>query len=61
MLIFRQLFDQQSFTYTYLLADDRSREAVLIIAIVGLSLVAVFYRAGSKILNFPVVLGVFLI
>lgn len=30
MLIFRQLFDQQSFTYTYLLADDRSREAVLI-------------------------------
>jgi len=30
MLIFRQLFDSQSSTYTYLLADDRSREAVLI-------------------------------
>ena len=30
MLIFRQLFDQQSSTYTYLLADPRAREAVLI-------------------------------
>ena len=30
MLIFRQLFDQQSSTYTYLLADDKSTEAVLI-------------------------------
>ena len=30
MLIFRQLFDPQSSTYTYLLADRRSREAVLI-------------------------------
>ena len=30
MLIFRQLFDQQSSTYTYLLADSGSREAVLI-------------------------------
>lgn len=30
MLIFRQLFDQQSSTYTYLLADPGSREAVLI-------------------------------
>jgi glyoxylase-like metal-dependent hydrolase (beta-lactamase superfamily II)/rhodanese-related sulfurtransferase len=30
MLIFRQLFDSQSSTYTYLLADSRSREAVLI-------------------------------
>jgi sulfur dioxygenase len=29
-LIFRQLFDQQSSTYTYLLADPTSREAVLI-------------------------------
>ncbi|HEY9887069.1 MAG TPA: MBL fold metallo-hydrolase, partial [Candidatus Obscuribacterales bacterium] len=29
-LIFRQLFDQDSSTYTYLLADPRSREAVLI-------------------------------
>jgi len=30
MLIFRQLFDPQSSTYTYLLADPDSREAVLI-------------------------------
>lgn len=30
MLIFRQLFDPQSSTYTYLLADQFSREAVLI-------------------------------
>lgn len=30
MLIFRQLFDPQSSTYTYLLADSASREAVLI-------------------------------
>jgi glyoxylase-like metal-dependent hydrolase (beta-lactamase superfamily II)/rhodanese-related sulfurtransferase len=30
MLIFRQLFDPQSSTYTYLLADGRAREAVLI-------------------------------
>ena len=30
MLIFRQLFDPQSSTYTYLLADDKSAEAVLI-------------------------------
>jgi sulfur dioxygenase len=30
MMIFRQLFDPQSSTYTYLLADDRSKEAVLI-------------------------------
>ncbi|HEV7476969.1 MAG TPA: MBL fold metallo-hydrolase, partial [Burkholderiales bacterium] len=29
-MIFRQLFDQQSSTYTYLLADEASREAVLI-------------------------------
>ena len=29
-MIFRQLFDPQSSTYTYLLADDGSREAVLI-------------------------------
>ena len=29
-MIFRQLFDQQSSTYTYLLADESSREAVLI-------------------------------
>ncbi|KVX33061.1 MBL fold metallo-hydrolase [Burkholderia ubonensis] len=29
-MIFRQLFDQQSSTYTYLLADRASREAVLI-------------------------------
>ena len=30
MLIFRQLFDPQSSTYTYLLADEPTREAVLI-------------------------------
>ena len=30
MLIFRQLFDPQSSTYTYLLADPQTREAVLI-------------------------------
>lgn len=30
MLIFRQLFDQQSSTYTYLLGDSESGEAVLI-------------------------------
>jgi len=29
-VIFRQLFDQVSSTYTYLLADERAREAVLI-------------------------------
>src|ERR1700693_2585529 len=29
-MIFRQLFDQQSSTYTYLLADAASREALLI-------------------------------
>src|ERR1700740_1699802 len=30
MLIFRQLFDPQSSTYSYLLGDARTREAVLI-------------------------------
>ena len=30
MLIFRQLFDAQSSTYTYLLGDSASGEAVLI-------------------------------
>jgi sulfur dioxygenase len=30
MLIFRQLFDPQSSTYTYLLGDSHSREAILI-------------------------------
>ncbi|MFO0577795.1 MAG: MBL fold metallo-hydrolase [Polyangia bacterium] len=29
-MIFRQLFDHETFTYTYLLADEVSREAVLI-------------------------------
>ena len=29
-MIFRQLFDQVSSTYTYLLADEETREAVLI-------------------------------
>src|SRR5260221_13267844 len=32
-MIFRQLFDPQSSTYTYLLADPASREAVLIDAV----------------------------
>jgi sulfur dioxygenase len=32
-MIFRQLFDQVSSTYTYLLADEASREAVLIDAV----------------------------
>ena len=30
MILFRQLFDQQSSTYSYLLADPATREAVLI-------------------------------
>jgi len=30
MMIFRQLFDPQSSTYTYLLADSATRQAVLI-------------------------------
>ncbi len=29
-MIFRQLFDRESCTYTYLLADEQTREAVLI-------------------------------
>src|SRR5262245_22131435 len=29
-MLFRQLFDTASFTYTYLLADPRSRKAVII-------------------------------
>lgn len=29
-MIFRQLFDAESSTYTYLLADEGTREAVLI-------------------------------
>jgi sulfur dioxygenase len=29
-MVFRQLFDQQSSTYTYLLADAQSRDALLI-------------------------------
>ena len=29
-MIFRQLFERESYTYTYLLADEQSREAVLI-------------------------------
>ena len=30
MLIFRQLFDPQSWTYTYLLGDDKTNEAILV-------------------------------
>ena len=29
-MIFRQLFEQESSTYTYMLGDETSREAVLI-------------------------------
>jgi len=29
-MIFRQLFDPQSSTYTYILGDDASREAIII-------------------------------
>src|SRR6185295_1408742 len=29
-MLFRQLFDAETFTYTYLLADHKTREAVLI-------------------------------
>ena len=29
-MIFRQLIDSESWTYTYLLADDQTRQAVLI-------------------------------
>ncbi len=35
MLIFRQLFDAQSSTYTYLLGDSASREAILIDPVYG--------------------------
>lgn len=35
MLIFRQLFDAHSSTYTYLLADGTSREAILIDSVYG--------------------------
>ena len=29
-MIFRQLFDRESCTYTYLIADPKTREAILI-------------------------------
>ena len=29
-LLFRQLFDKESCTYTYILADDDTREAIII-------------------------------
>jgi hypothetical protein len=34
-MVFRQLFDQQSSTYTYLLADAQSRDALLIDPVFG--------------------------
>ncbi len=34
-MIFRQLYDQTSSTYTYLLADERSREAILVDPVFG--------------------------
>jgi hypothetical protein len=33
-MIFRQLFDPETSTYTYLLGDDATREAVLIDSVV---------------------------
>ncbi|KAK8721467.1 hypothetical protein OTU49_012735 [Cherax quadricarinatus] len=36
-MIFRQLFDRESCTYTYLLADDVSKEAVLIDPVIELA------------------------
>jgi competence protein ComEC len=40
---------------------DISEEIVLIIAIITISMVAVFYRRGSMVLSFPAALGAFLI
>ena len=34
-MLFRQLFDAESSTYTYLLADDETREAVIIDPVLG--------------------------
>ena len=34
-MLFRQLFDQESFTYTYLLAQDYGGEALLIDPVLG--------------------------
>jgi len=36
-LLFRQLFDRESCTYTYLLADSATREAVLIDPVIELA------------------------
>ncbi|HVJ92275.1 MAG TPA: MBL fold metallo-hydrolase, partial [Labilithrix sp.] len=33
-MIFRQLFDKESSTYTYLIADDRAGEAALVDSVV---------------------------
>lgn len=40
---------------------DVSQKVVLVITIIAVSLVAVFYRRGSRILNFPVAFSAFLI
>lgn len=40
---------------------DISQKIVLMVAIIAVSLVAVFYRRGSRILNFPVAFSAFLI
>ena len=40
---------------------NMSREAVLVVAIVSVSLLAVFHRRGSRILNFKIAFGVFLV
>ena len=37
MIVFRQLFDPQSSTYTYLLGDAHSRQALLVVAPAGIA------------------------
>ena len=34
-MIFRQLFDQESYTYSYLLGDEETRQAILIDSVLG--------------------------
>ena len=40
---------------------DISQKAVLIVATIAVSLVAIFYQRGSKILNFPIAFAAFLV
>ena len=46
-MIFRQLFDPQSSTYTYLLADPGTREAILVDPVFEHALVVVC-RSGAR-------------